>query len=534
MTVAGRAALSACLGLVLAAGLLHPLWRAEWAVMDDHSMLASIGPTGRLRWRAVPSVLAQTEGAHPGEFSRYRPGLFSAQVIEAAVIGPNPRLWFAWRTVQFALVMAAICWVVSAFTVPVVAMLLTLYASTHAYWSDSFVHLFVSECWSATWFAVFLIAGERFWQRSRGGAGRVAGALAWMAMSGALAASTKENLLILLPFAWGALWWSARTRRQLWYAWGAAAVSAAVAALIVVAVIVGLRREGGADLYGNTVTVAERLALFTRPLPVALAAAWITLLVAARVSKRLAAARLGAEQQARWRALWRTVLWVAAASTLVVASQFVFYNGDWPTGGSRFDFPGRLVEIVAYVMMWVFAMRAAGIWGATPPVRRAFVVAYALALCVLILRHPVPLLRAAQRQAALTHAVGIARRAISADAVDTPDRPIVLMAATPVDVEPAISFAREIRVVEHAVNPVYVDARAVVADPARRIDASWTGQLRDLSLRGGGGLPGRLADPVSPWAGLVEQRARGGPAPICVALRNYNPVERVECPAAWP
>ena len=534
MTATGRRLVLCVLtGLVLAVGLLHPLWRAEWAVMDDHSMLTYIGPTGRLPWSAVPSVLAQTEGAHPGVFSRYRPGLFGAQVIEAALIGPNPRAWFAWRTVQFALVMAAICWVAGAFVPSLLAVLLTLYTSTQAYWSDSFVHLFVSECWSATWFAVFLVAAERFWRRHRVD-GQVGTALSWLAVSGALAASTKENLLILLPFAWAALWWSARWRRLPWHEWGAAALSAAMAALIVVAVIVGLRREGGADLYGNTVTIGGRLALFARPLPVALAMMWAALLVAARVSERVGAAQLAPQPLDAWRALWRTVLGVAAASTLVAVSQFVFYNGAWPTGGSRFDFPGRLIEIVAYVMAWVFAMRAADIWRATPAVRRTFEVAYTLVLCLLILRHPAPLLRMARGQAALTHAVGDARRAIAAEVAATPDRPIVLLAASPVDVEPAISLARQVRVVEHLVNPLYVDARSVAPDPARPIDARWTEQLQALSVRGGGGSPGRLADPVSPWTSFAERRARGGPAPLCVALHEYNPVERVVCPAEWP
>lgn len=514
---------------------MHPLWQAEWSVMDDHGMLSVIGPDGRLPWSAVPAAIRKSEAGHPGEFSRYRPLTFTPQILESAIIGPRPGLWYGWRTVQFAFVLAVVWWVASAFLGMGLATLLTIYTTTHYYWSDSFAHLFVSENWASIWLAVFAVGAERLWQwRQRPATGSPTVPLVVMAVSGAMAGATKENMLVLLPLYAVALWWASRCARLRLVVWGAALIYVFAGAFVAGAVLTGLRHAGGIDLYGNPVNFGERVSLVWRPLPAVLAASWVTLLLAWRLAMRVSQSRLTVERQDSWRALWSAVLAVAAILTLVLVSQFVFYNGQWPTRGARFDFPGRLVEVVLYAAVWHFGCRGADVWQLAVSRRRLAGLVFWVSLTALTLRHPVPLLRASEERAAATHRVGDVRRAVAAAVVNEPDRPIVMLASDVGDEEAAYSLARQLRVIEHVPNPIFLDVRAVPDDVTSVYSADNVRRIRRLAGDGGGGMAGRMVDPISAWSELAVHRHQGAVPPFCVALRGYEPAAITACPGGMP
>lgn len=525
-----RLVLSALLGLVLAAGLMHPLWRAEWAVMDDHQTLARIGESGSLPWREVPAVIALSETGHPGESGRYRPALWALHTFEAAWLGPSPARFFLWRTLQFGFVLAVIWWIASAYVGGLIGTLLAVYTTTHYYWRDSFAHLFVSENWGAVFLAWFAIGAERAWRAWRCGAVVPTWALVTMAVTGALAGACKENLLILLPLHVGMLYLAMRRSRPHLAVWVSSTAYAFSGLAIVTAVLVGLRRSGGIDLYGNSTDATERLALLARPLPLALTCACVALVGLWSWARRAGTARLDASQFLEWRALWRTVLVVAGVSSVVLLSQFVFYNGAWPTRGSRFDFPGRLVEVVAYALAWHFGRRSAEIWRVSRRWLRPAGMLYTLALVLLIARHPIAMLEGARGQAGLTHRIGSARRAVGDSVRGAPDRPVVLLATSEGDFEAVYAMAVQLRLVERLPNPVFLDSTRVVLNQ----DAT-SGLLAPLmavlSRDGGAGLQGRLDPPIRPWREFASRRRAHPAGPTCLLLNGYDAPAPVSCPA---
>lgn len=506
------------------------MWKAEWMIRDDHQLVATIGSARELPWSQVLPVFASTTNGRPGSWHRYQPATQLFVLAEATVLGLHPQRWHVSLTVIFAFVLAGVCWVSSSVLGAGLAVLLTMYVSTHWYWHDIFLHLFDGEKFSAVWLTVFSIAAGSVWHRHRVSATSPTLALSVMALSGALAAGSKENMLFLLPlFAFG-LWWSRARARLHWMAWAAAMAYVATAALVVTAVFVGLQRGGGIDEYGNEGGLGARLALLARPLPLLLAGACALLLAirawALQVGRRL----LDEDRLAAWRALWHSACVVAACVAVTLLSQFAFYNGKWPTQGGRYDFPGRLVEPVLYVAAFVLFNRGAAIWRPAWKAQRVSTALLGVWLLVITARHATGLLQAAEATAARSHHEGDVRRAVATQLATAPDRPVIMLAADVTDAEPAYSFARLLRIVERVPNPIFLDIRPIPVDTSSLHKSQQLNFIRQLSIAGGGGFPGRLAAPVMPWASLHAGRPTGGPRPLCVALKGYDAVEITECP----
>lgn len=525
-----RVLLAFVVGITLAASQLHPMWNAEWMVRDDHGLLAMIGTEGKVSWGEVLPIFASTTSGRPGRYHRYQPVAQIFAVAEAAVFGPQPRLWHVSLTVMFAFILGAFWWVSSFFLSAGLATLLTAYVSTHWYWHDVFLHLFDGEKWGAVWLAVFAVAAVNVW-RQRVSALSPTVALCAMAVSGALAAGSKENMLILLPLYMAVLGWSRVRARVQWVTWTATLLYLAASAVVVGAVLVGLRRGGGMDEYGNPSDIRERLALLLLPLPRLLVVSWLLLLGFRAWALRAGRRHLNQARNADWMSLWRTVLVVGTAITVVILSQFLFYNGKWPTQGGRYDFPGRMVEPVLYVSGFHFLIRTASIWKPALNVRRVGSAVLALWLLALTLRHSTDLLRAARIQAAQSHREGDVRRAVAARVVGEPDRPVVMLASELSDWEAAFSFSRLLRVVECVPNPIFLYVPVIQADTSRQFVAGSLRMIRQLSSEGGAGFEERLQDPILPWSELAVRRARGAPIPLCVALHAYKATEIAECPS---
>jgi hypothetical protein len=528
--VARRILLAAGVGVALAAGQLHPMWRAEWMIRDDHQLLAMIGPEGRLPWREVLPVFAHTTNGRPGSYHRYQPVTQLLILAEAAVVGPHPRAWHVSLTVMFAFILAACFWVSSAFVGAGLATLVTAYVSTQWYWHDIFLHLFDGEKWSAVWLAVFCVAALHVWRRRQSSVASPTVALTSMAVSGALAAGSKENMLVLLPFYVAVLWWSRSRARIRWVTWAASLAYVLAVAVVVIAVFVGVKRGNGADEYGNPTDLRARLGVLAMPLPLTLLAASLLLVALRSWALHLGRRYLDQARNAEWQAHWRTVLIVAAGIVVVMISQFVFYNGHWPTQGGRWDFPGRLIEPALYVGAFHVFTRVASIWKSEWRVRHIGAAVLGVLLLALTARHASDLLGAARAQAAQSHREGDVRRAAAATVANTPARPIVMLASHASDEEGAYSLARMLRLVEGLSNPLFLDTRAVHADTASAFATGSVRQIDQLSRDGGAGFEGRLQAPILPWAELTVRLAQGAPRPLCVSLRGYLATEITECP----
>ncbi len=83
--------------------LLHDDLQAKWGIIDDHEIMAFLGPTGHL----TPGDWLTSLQTHPEiagldlHIPRYRPAYYSLRLTECMLWGNNPHSWYGARLVLF-------------------------------------------------------------------------------------------------------------------------------------------------------------------------------------------------------------------------------------------------------------------------------------------------------------------------------------------------------------------------------------------------------------------------------------------------
>src|SRR6202000_2460311 len=81
------------------AGLWWTLWptlAAPFGMADDHTIIDMTAPTGHLPWSRVPETIGRLTSEPVG---RFRPLYGTCQVLETALFGRHPILWYVDRLV---------------------------------------------------------------------------------------------------------------------------------------------------------------------------------------------------------------------------------------------------------------------------------------------------------------------------------------------------------------------------------------------------------------------------------------------------
>jgi len=82
--------LPAMIPIAVALFILAPVVGAPFGVIDDHLIIALVGPSGQLTLDRLPSEFA----GYVGEFARFRPMYWIFYLVEAALWGSNPTGWY--------------------------------------------------------------------------------------------------------------------------------------------------------------------------------------------------------------------------------------------------------------------------------------------------------------------------------------------------------------------------------------------------------------------------------------------------------
>jgi hypothetical protein len=86
----------ALLIVVLIWAIFSQLLAAKWGIIDDHENMERLGPSGRLGMRETPSGFVSEVGQF-GVSPRYRPSADLLRLLETALSGGDPKLWYASR-----------------------------------------------------------------------------------------------------------------------------------------------------------------------------------------------------------------------------------------------------------------------------------------------------------------------------------------------------------------------------------------------------------------------------------------------------
>jgi hypothetical protein len=345
---------------IVAYGLAGDVLSAGWGPVDDHEIVRFLGPDRALRLNEILPLLRELEPARPGVDTRYRPSYYVIRVLETYLWGDAPATWYAARIAMFGGTLALFWRVLARWIGLLPAGIFIMYALTYRPWMDVWCHLGPSEAYALLGVALCLEGGSMLLRRIGRSEARPAEArTGWLLLTvGALLAmGAKENFLVILPAVLGLAVVLYRQGRLGWLGFVCTGVLTVCAAFIGAAVAIPLLRQG-VDIYQTPVAAGTRATLVPEALRRAIApVGWPdvglgTLLAGAALvwtghARRAGVKRVGPE-----------LLLVLALIALWV-SQYVFYNGSWPTG-SRYDLPGALTRPLLVVAAVVIASRVAG------------------------------------------------------------------------------------------------------------------------------------------------------------------------------
>lgn len=440
-----RAAICAVAGSVLSVAQLAPQRNAWWGLMDDHEPLEWRAPGTSLAFGDIPRVIAtRTEAGQFGRSPRYRPVYYTLRVIESWAWGASPAAWYRARIVMFAGVIAGAMFAIWLFAGPWLAAGATAFLATGWYWRDVWAHLGPAEQYASVGTMLVALGAALVWRT------RAAVAGLWLAAMGTLiAVGCKENFIVLLvPLAFAA--WHARAAHKT-AAVAALAMAGAGAGLVMAAVVLGLRHAAG-DIYGTALTPAARLWWVHGKPAVALAALW-------------AAFALGAVATGR-RELVRGMAVLLTIVTALVVSQATYYAPAWPRFGSRYDFPGRLADVLLFVGACIWLLRWLEQTGRVRAARWAEP-ALGLLMAVLAARHlELPLRAAAAVNTASTIALHDALNAVRDSVAAQPGTAVVIDSRGEVDMEPSGAVAALLS--EVGVRGPYYTSLAAIPSSSKR------------------------------------------------------------------
>lgn len=472
--------------------LLGASLQAQWSIIDDHEIIDALGPSGRLSLKGLYDLLAthREVGSPSSDWPRYRPGYYVLRFLECFLWGSEPALWYGCRFVLFIVAMALFWDLLWRWLGGLGASLLLLAALTYKFWSDIWTRLGPAETYAVVGVALYLHASDniirisRSSERARSWPRRL-GFWALLTLGALIALGSKENFVILVPCTWlltGWLLW----RRQLGIFGWLSLLLVTATGLVIAAVVVLALRHTQLDVSQASVAPVDRLRLLLSVCDVFLHR-W--------EGQVLMAGGLCLASLWYWAFLWKAVarpflrrlasysLLVSLVSGMVIASQFIFYNGDWPRG-MRYDFPGLLVfPGLAGLEAWLL-LTLLRVLGMGRLAREVICGALLAGLIGIVLLNGFALPGAVANNVASTRSFTQHLDTIVLRLQAEPTRPVVFVSHSAWDYEPILSLKRFLAA-RRVVNPIFLSM--VSYGPEEHSDPlaiELTRRLDQLSLLG--------------------------------------------------
>ncbi len=301
-------------------------FQARLGMIDDHEIPLFLGSDGVINLHEIPSVIASTEVGRWGEYQRFRPAYYTLRVIEAALWRDNARLWYGSRYLMLVLSMYLIWLIASRFFPKIVSYFLVFYLMTQSFWSDLWTRLGPSEIYTVP--TLFMFVYGLFTNQL------------WLIVIGyTVAIGSKENFLFLFPFLCLYAGYRIYQKKMLTKEIYIYVVLMAYTLWIIAGIYLATSRAG-TDVYGVPVRYTERLINIYK---------YKRYIVESRhleLPLLVFAVCFVNTTVAMWQLGIRKILanpvtphFIFAMAILgVIASQYLFYNNNFPTN-MRYDFP---------------------------------------------------------------------------------------------------------------------------------------------------------------------------------------------------
>jgi hypothetical protein len=348
-----------------------------------------------------------------------------------------------------------------------------------------------------------------------------------LTLGAVMAMGSKENFLLLLPCTWLLAGWLGWRGRLHLAGWLATAIITAVG-LFIAAVVGGRLSQSSVDVYQASVTPSARLTLLAP-------GAWIVwerregqVLVAGAV---LLAVLWGWAFFARpgdraW--LRRTAvssLLALAAAELLLISQYVFYNGDWPNS-KRYDFPGFLVfPALAGLEGWLF-LRLLRLLRAPLILRKLLGGTLVAGLMAVTLTRGFSLPATTYLNVYTSRWFREAVDVIVMRANAEPGRPLLFVSHSAWDYEAVLSLKRFLAF-RHVRNPIFLCVKYGPEDYQHPVGVDQARQLRELSIHGHSGSMSY------PWTFEPIDRLPGRPKPLGIGFSGTAGEEAEDLGMIW-
>jgi hypothetical protein len=318
---------------------MWPVRHAQFGMIDDHGIVGLVGTRPRL---PIGDILPTIVDTAIEPIGRFRPLFWVGQVLECALAGRNPHLWYLDRFLLAAITLAAVFWACSRFLHPLLAGTVALSMVLGPQF-NTWIRLGAAEA-----YAMPLLAVGLAWLVHRRGEGD-AGTFVALAPGFAclvLAALVKENFLLLSGPALVivVLVLGRRSfRRKDWVVWGALMTATIADALMIVVQLKKHSAQYAQVRNLETVEVWARSSLdaMLRYQGLAVAGAIV----------------IGVALSGAWRSRRFTVALALAISAY--AGQVLFYAGGSRT--TRYLYP----LVLASAVLWVLGLGGRRVYGRT-------------------------------------------------------------------------------------------------------------------------------------------------------------------------
>jgi len=388
---------------------------AKWGLQDDHEIVDTLGPSQNLKISEFWDALLETEIANPGTALRFRPTYSVLRLSEIFLWGASPFNWYLFRMILFSFFIL-LSWLIADKYVGVAAgLLFALYILSFEFWRDVMARLGPQENYAAVGTALYILGYVNTMElvhKKDEAAGQSLSNWFLIVTGAFIAMGSKENFLILLVPS--VILLIILYRKELLGKISILSLSLILGyGVLIGGVLIVVLSRAKTDMYGRSTALSGRLNMaldgFEKAFrydAVLFGIAAVTLLLGTLfffLKKKNDPDRLSLVRGKAGK-----YLGIAVLVLLGYVSQYVFYNGDWPSqANGRYNFPGALAGpyllfiIVLLLLDISFLFQKPALW------RRGVLLAFSLLLIVLISTNGFyePLRDASKRNAGSTRGI---------------------------------------------------------------------------------------------------------------------------------
>ncbi len=389
---------------------------AKWGLQDDHEIIDTLGPSQDLKISEFWKNLLKTEIAAPGSALRFRPAYSILRLSEMFLWGASPFKWYLSDMILFSFFILILWLTIDKYVGFIAGLLFTMYLVSFQFWGDIMARLGRCETYAVFGTALYILGYVNTMElinKKDTAAGSSLSNWILIVAGSFIAMGSKENFLFLLVPSIILL--IVLYRKELHGKISILSLSLVLGygALISAVLIVALSKAR-TDMYASSIAPSGRLYMAIDGFKNVFSYNSVLFGIAA------AALLLGAvffylvkqndtDKQKLFLGKAAKYLGIAFLLLLGYVSQYVFYNGDWPSqANGRYNVPGLLagpylILIIVLLLLEILnIIRKPAIW------RKVILFVFSFVLIVLIARNGFEPLRHASKRNAETTQKGMA------------------------------------------------------------------------------------------------------------------------------